>query len=48
MGVPNLVEAEAAMKRVEAETAFWTGLYQEYVRKYPDQFVASNRYRYLL
>lgn len=42
MGVPNLVEAEAALKRVEAETAFWAEHYQEYVQKYPDQFVAVH------
>ncbi len=48
MGIPRLAGAAAALKRAEEETAFWAEHYREYVRKYPDQFVASNRYHYLL
>ena len=40
--MPNLVEAAAALKQAEGETAFWAEHYQEYVRKYPDQFVAVH------
>ena len=42
MSIPDQVEAEAALKRAEAETAFWEDHHQEYVRKYPDQFVAVH------
>ncbi len=42
MEMPNLVEAAAALKQAEGETAFWAEHYQEYVRKYPDQFVAVH------
>ena len=42
MSIPDQVEAEAALKQAEAETAFWAEHHQEYVRKYPDQFVAVH------
>lgn len=42
MSIPDQVEAEAALRQAEAETAFWADHHQEYVRKYPDQFVAVH------
>ena len=37
---PSLESAHAAWAAAEAEDAFWREHYEEYLRRYPDQFVA--------